>query len=134
MKHKLLLDKCLEIIETITNEWQALDYGKPPQSMIIELGVGELIDDSLVYKNLIATYLYENKQLNAIANGAEPQREPVSDAFFFQGWARIGITANGTRGYIEYYMGPRFARSLSYEIVEDNDEVQLGDECILWVS
>ncbi|MCQ2534864.1 MAG: hypothetical protein MJ172_09905 [Clostridia bacterium] len=134
MKHKLLLDKCLEIIETITNEWQALDLGVPPQSMIIELGDGELIDDNLVYKELIATYLYENKQLKVIANGVEPQREHVSDAFFFQGWARIGIDANGTRGCIEYYLGPRFARSLIYEIVEDNDGVKLGDECILWVS
>lgn len=134
MKHKLLLDKCLEIIETITNEWQSLDFGIPPQSMIIELGVGELIDDNLVYKELIATYLYENKQLKVIANGVEPQREPVSDAFFFQGWARIGIDSNGTRGCIEYYLGPRFARSLIYKIVEDNDDVKLGDECILWVS
>ena len=49
MKHKLLLDKCLEIIETITNEWQSLDFGIPPRAMIIELGVGELIDDNLVY-------------------------------------------------------------------------------------
>ncbi len=132
---RLLIDDCI-------NEYD--DYCKAGKNDIIKYGTPplRLIIYQIEYYNMekadrlgkrTSAWDYSDGVLIEIPTDTEPDTEHISGMYFSEVYAEITYDGNGTAFYA-LYMGRRFARCYRYSYVFENNECELTDKKIVWVS
>lgn len=119
----ILLNKCIkkynDVVEDSRNN---IRFGVAPKSMIIACS----------HEN--CAWKYKDREINKISADEEFQREPISGMYFNEAYAEFGYDMDSQKAFINIYFGPRFAKGFEYTIVNVNNEYDIKDEVILWVS
>ena len=54
--------------------------------------------------------------------------------YYHKGQAEIGVDEDKQKAYLEYTVGPRYARCYMYDICTSDDGISIANEDVLWVS
>lgn len=129
---EILLNKCIEKYDNVVNQDNAR-YGAAPKSIIIVYSNGDLTKPNSL-SDINRAWQYKEGTLKDIPTEAKAKRKPISGMYFNEAFAEFSYDLSSKMAFINIYFGPRFARGYEYTIVEANNEYDIGDEVILWIS
>jgi len=110
-------------------------YGYPPQSAIVKYHDKYDSNAMRIGKVIAALYISCDKISRLDNLEKEPELNPISGMYYFEGRFLFSISQDKSNAIIEWQVGPRFGRGYRYKIVNsDGEDYQLLDKEILWVS
>ena len=128
---RVLLSKCREILEALSEESGKLDcgvYGTMPQTAVVKYSEGENLP-------AVHTWRMDREGQTLARNEVESVKTPVSGMYYPEADFRIYGGPGFKNGFLSYQMGPRFGRGFMYEaVVTAEGRTELVNEQTLWVS
>ena len=139
----LVLEKCIERFEQERKAREnypavdsRVDYGQPPQAMVIMFGKGFLKKpaDFIELTQIEKLWYYTNGTLEEADLKREWVEKPISGMYYAEALAEFMMEEETQRVWLNYYFGPRYARGVSFSLEQQGGSIKLCDEKSHWVS
>ena len=130
-----LLQKCIEHYQDVYEYGKQLDfdkYGAPPESIVIAFGTSQKKDKWCPIKNKEAVFRYSSSGLQKMDIDTLPD-EAEQKMYHKEAYAELCYFGNDV-AFIMIMFGKRYAQCYRYNIIDDNGNVQLENEKLLWIS
>lgn len=133
MKNRIydkLIERCIEYYKKVCKSEDSF-YGTPPQSIIIAIGMS----NNSEWKELSqkeAVYRYTSECLQEVSNDTDYDRTE-NGMYFKEAYAELSFNSNN-EAFMMMIFGKRYARCYRYSIRTENDDINLTDEKLIWVS
>ncbi|MDE6761081.1 MAG: hypothetical protein K2J90_10455 [Lachnospiraceae bacterium] len=134
----LVIQKCIELFEL---EQQKVDflpnginYGKPPKTAIIAYGLGEMKKIGYQITDIQKKWLYENGCLEETDMTRERNLEQRSGMYYSEAYFDFSFDTDNYWVYLNISFGPRYARGVRFELMQEENTISLCNDKVLWVS
>lgn len=109
-----------------------INYGTPPESIIISIGFSQNNDDWRPLAVKEAVFRYSSQGLQTVSLDTIPDYTE-NGMYFKEAYAEICYQENGI-AFIMISFGKRYASCYRYNIVKENNNIQIINEKLIWVS
>ena len=132
----LMLQKCIELFEQEKQkaDYDIKKYGEPPKTAIIIYGLGEMTEGGYLITGIRQKWIYENGCLKETDMKREVQLEPRSGMYYLEARFEFSFDADKDEAHLNIGYGPRYARGIRFELVQEENQVLLCNDKVLWVS
>lgn len=130
----LMIQKCIELFELEQQKafpQDGINYGKPPQTAIIEYGLGEIGDQ---ITDVQKKWLYKNGCLEETDMEREVNLEQRNGMYYSEAYFGFFIDMDNHLVYLNICYGPRYGRGIQFELKQEETIVYLYNDKVLWVS
>lgn len=107
-------------------------YGTPPESIIISFGFSQNYDD---WKPLIlkeAVFRYSSQGLQSVHPDTVPDFTE-NNMYYREAYAELCYQENGI-AFMMIQLGKRFAQCYRYDIIINENNIQIINEKLIWTS
>ncbi|MBP1533671.1 MAG: hypothetical protein IK999_06030 [Ruminococcus sp.] len=133
-----LLKICIDHYQKVYNDGMMHDnhdyYGTPPKSIIISFGSSLNICDwrPLAAKDKEAVFKYSSQGLQTVSLDTAPDYTE-NGMYYQEAYAELCYQENGI-AFIMIQYGKRYASCYRYNIVNHDNNVQIINEELIWIS
>ena len=108
------------------------DYGTPPESIIIAFGSSQNNDNWSPLAIKEAVFRYSSQGLQPVSLDTIPDYTE-NGMYYKEAYAELSYQENGI-AYIMIQFGKRFAKCYRYNIVKHENNIQIINEELIWIS
>ncbi|NLT08378.1 MAG: hypothetical protein GXY08_02620 [Ruminococcus sp.] len=131
-----LLKICIDHYQKEYNDGMMLDnlefHGTPPKSIIISFGFSQNNDDWKPLAIKEAAFRYSSQGLQIVSLDTVPDYTE-NGMYYQEAYAELCYQENGI-AFIMIQYGKRYARCYRYNIVSQENNVQIINEKLIWIS
>ena len=131
-----LLKICEDHYQKVYNDGlmhnNCIDYGTPPTSIIISFGSSKNNDDWKPLSEKEAMFRYSSQGLQTVSLDTVPDYTE-NGMYYKEAYAELCYQKNGI-AFIMIKFGKRYARCYRYEIVNHDNNIQIINEKLIWIS
>lgn len=132
---KVVLNKCIQFFEELVTAHEDDDfYGKLPRYMIIEYSDARRMTEHFYKKTLKKRWKYIDGDIVEETIEKDPEENEKSGMYFLYAHASFYWDLEKGKAFVGMTFGPRFGRGYSYDIDKKEDDYELINEEIQWVS
>lgn len=131
-----LLKICIEHYQKEYNDGMMLDnhefYGTPPKSIIISFGFSQNNADWKPLAVKEAVFRYSSQGLQTVSPDTVPDYTE-NGMYYKEAYAELCYQENGI-AFIMIQYGKRYASCYRYNIVNQDNNIQIVNEKLIWIS
>lgn len=107
-------------------------YGTPPESIIISFGSSQNHDDWKPLTEKEAVFRYSSQCLQSVSLNTTPDFTE-SVMYYKEAYAELCYQENGN-AFMMIQFGKRYARCYRYNIIKHENNIQITNEQLIWIS
>lgn len=132
---EILLSKCIEKYEeTILGDSDDEFYGTVPKLLIIEYMDAVRKTKHSYSKTYVKSWDYHLKCEIVERHNKDEDDNPICGMYFSRARASFYYDQERRKAFVEMHMGPRYGRGFEYDIEGKDENVELANEKLVWVS
>ena len=132
---EVLLSKCIEKYEkAISGISDDEFYGTVPRLLVIEYMEAVKKTEHFYSKTYIKSWDYRRKDEIEERHNRDEDDNPTCGMYFARAKASFYYDLERGKAFVEMYMGPRYGRGFAYDIENKDENIELVNEKLVWVS
>lgn len=130
-----LLSKCIEKYEEAISRGSDDEfYGTVPKLLIIEYMEAVRKTKHFYSKTYVKSWDYRLKSEIVERHNKDVDDNPIYGMYFSRAKASFYYDQERRKAFVEVHMGPRYGRGFVYDIEGKDENIELVNEKLVWVS
>lgn len=129
---KICIDHFQEVYDDAMKQENQGYYGTPPECMIISFGLSQKNDYWKPIAKKKAVFRYSSQGLQSVSLDTVPDYTE-NGMYHKEAYAELSYQENGN-AFMMIQFGKRYARCYRYDIIKSEENIQLINEKLIWVS
>ena len=130
-----LLSKCIEKYEeAVSGVSDDEFYGTVPRLMVVEYMEAVRKTEHFYAKTYVKSWDYHLKGEIVERHSKDEDNNPVCGMYFSRAKASLYYDQERRKAFVNMYMGPRYGRGFAYDIENKDENIELVNEKLEWVS
>ena len=132
---EVLLSKCIEKYEeAVSGVSDDEFYGTVPKLLVVEYMKAVRKTEHFYSKTYVKSWDYHLNGETAERHNKDEDDNPVCGMYFLRAKASFYYDQERRKAFANMYMRPRYGRGFAYDIESKEENIELVNEKLIWVS